>query len=125
MAGVEEALLTTILSRHGVSLEEVELINVKFSLSPALMSKQVEAVIGAFRNFELNQMDIENVPGRCIYIEEEGVPAYDEWIYVANPDLMDRDMLAFRALPNCHAIHHQQPRKKLGNLRWDLQGTSK
>ena len=58
------------------------------------MSKQVDAVIGAFRNFELNQMDIENVPGRCIYIEEEGVPAYDELIYVANPDRMDRDMLA-------------------------------
>ena len=94
VAGVEEALLTTILSRHGVSLDEVELINVNFSLSPALMSKQVDAVIGAFRNFELNQMDIENVPGRCIYIEEEGVPAYDELIYVANADRMDRDMLA-------------------------------
>ena len=84
----------TILSRYGVSLDDVELINVNFSLSPALMSKQVDAVIGAFRNFELNQMDIENVPGRCIYIEEEGVPAYDELIYVVNPDRMDRDMLA-------------------------------
>ena len=94
VAGVEEALLVTILSRYGVSLDDVELINVNFSLSPALMSKQVDAVIGAFRNFELNQMDIENVPGRCIYIEEEGVPAYDELIYVANPDRMDRDMLA-------------------------------
>ena len=83
----------TILSRYGVSLDDVELINVNFSLSPALMSKQVDAVIGAFRNFELNQMDIENVPGRCIYIEEEGVPAYDELIYVANPDRMDKDML--------------------------------
>ncbi len=93
VAGVEEALLVTILSRHGVSLEDVELINVNFSLSPALMSRQVDAVIGAFRNFELNQMDIENVPGRCIYIEEEGVPAYDELIYVANPDRMDKDML--------------------------------
>ena len=94
VAGVEEALLVTILSRYGVSLDDVELINVNFSLSPALMSKQVDAVIGAFRNFELNQMDIENVPGRCIYIEEEGVPAYDELIYVANPDRMDKDMLA-------------------------------
>jgi putative hydroxymethylpyrimidine transport system substrate-binding protein len=27
------------------------------------MSGQVDAVIGAFRNFELNQMDIEGVPG--------------------------------------------------------------
>ena len=94
VAGVEEALLVTILSRHGVSLDDVELINVNFSLSPALMSKQVDAVIGAFRNFELNQMEIENIPGKCFYIEEQGVPSYDELIYVANPDRMDRDTMA-------------------------------
>ncbi len=38
------------------------------------MSGQVDAVIGAFRNFELNQMEIEGVPGRCFYLEEEGLP---------------------------------------------------
>ena len=53
------------------------------------MSGQVDAVIGAFRNFELNQMDIEGVAGRCFYLEEEGIPSYDELIYVANPDRMD------------------------------------
>jgi putative hydroxymethylpyrimidine transport system substrate-binding protein len=94
VAGVEEALLTSILSRHDVALEDVELINVNFSLSPALMSKQVDAVIGAFRNFELNQMDIENVPGKCFYVEEQGVPSYDELIYVANPERMDKDIIA-------------------------------
>ena len=64
-----------------------------FSLSPALMSGQVDAVIGAFRNFELNQMDIEGVAGRCFYLEEEGIPSYDELIYVANPDRMDIDKI--------------------------------
>ena len=58
------------------------------------MSRQVDAVIGAFRNFELNQMEIEGVPGRCFYLEEEGLPAYDELIYVANPETMDRDVIA-------------------------------
>lgn len=94
VAGVEEALLGTVLGTHGVKLDEIEMINVNFSLSPALMSGQVDAVIGAFRNFELNQMDIEEEPGRCFYIEEEGVPAYDELIYVANPDSMDKEKLA-------------------------------
>ncbi|GAB5471877.1 MAG: ABC transporter substrate-binding protein [Rhodospirillales bacterium] len=93
VAGVEEAVLGTILRRHGVALDEVELVNVNFSLSPALMSGQVDAVIGAYRNFELNQMDIEGVPGRCFYVEEEGIPAYDELIYVANPERMDRDVI--------------------------------
>ncbi|WP_171212097.1 ABC transporter substrate-binding protein [Ruegeria sp. HKCCA5426] len=94
VAGVEEAILTAMLNAHGVALDDIELINVNFSLSPSLMTGQVDAVIGAFRNFELNQMDIEGVAGRCFYIEEEGVPPYDELIYVANPDRMDTDMIA-------------------------------
>ena len=93
VAGVEEALLSAILGRHGIALSEVELVNVNWSLSPALMSGQVDAVIGAYRNFELNQMVIEGVPGRCFFVEEEGVPAYDELIYVANPATMDADRI--------------------------------
>ena len=93
VAGVEEALLTGMLARHNVKFSDIELINVNFSLSPALMSGQVDAVIGAFRNFELNQMDIEGVAGRCFYLEEEGIPSYDELIYVANPDRMDIDKI--------------------------------
>ncbi len=93
VAGVEEALLTAILRPHGLDLDDIELVNVNWSLSPSLMSKQVDAVIGAFRNFELNQMDIENVPGRCFYLEEEGLPAYDELIYVANPKMKDDDRI--------------------------------
>ena len=94
VAGVEEAILTAILGKYGVGFDEVELVNVNFSLSPSLMSGQVDAVIGAYRNFELNQMDIEGRRGRCFYIEEEGVPSYDELIYVANPDVMDKDVIA-------------------------------
>ncbi|MEM9708553.1 MAG: ABC transporter substrate-binding protein [Pseudomonadota bacterium] len=94
VAGVEEAILAAVLGKYGVGVDEIELINVNFSLSPSLMSGQVDAVIGAFRNFELNQMDIEGVPGRCFYIEEEGVPPYDELIYVANPERMNPDLIA-------------------------------
>jgi putative hydroxymethylpyrimidine transport system substrate-binding protein len=94
VAGVEEALLGAILKPHGLGMNDIELVNVNWSLSPSLMSKQVDAVIGAFRNFELNQMAIEGIEGRCFYLEEEGLPAYDELIYVANPDDMDKDKIA-------------------------------
>jgi len=94
VAGVEEAVLTAILSPNGLSMDDIELVNVNWSLSPSLMSKQVDAVIGAFRNFELNQMDINGVEGRCFYVEEEGLPSYDELIYVAKPDTMDTDRIA-------------------------------
>lgn len=93
VAGVEEALLTAILGRHDLGMSDIELVNVNWSLSPSLMSGQVSAVIGAYRNFELNQMEIEGIAGRCFYVEEEGVPTYDELIYVANKDTMDTDLI--------------------------------
>jgi putative hydroxymethylpyrimidine transport system substrate-binding protein len=83
VGGFEDALLGAMLNKYGLTLKDVKLINVNFSLSPSLMSGQVDAVIGAYRNFELNQMDLEGRPGRAFYLEEEGVPAYDELIVVA------------------------------------------
>lgn len=93
VSGFEEALLGAMLGQADLTPDDIEMINVNWSLSPSLMSGQVDAVIGAFRNFELNHMDIEGVAGRCFYPEAEGVPTYDELIYVANPDTMDKDML--------------------------------
>lgn len=89
VGGFEDALLGEMLEGEGLSLDDVELINVNFSLSPSILSGEVDAVIGAFRNFELNQMDIVGSPGRAFYPEEHGVPGYDELIMVANNDDLD------------------------------------
>uniref|UniRef100_A0A2A4ZA63 ABC transporter ATP-binding protein n=1 Tax=OCS116 cluster bacterium TaxID=2030921 RepID=A0A2A4ZA63_9PROT len=92
VGGVEDAVLGKMLGNYGLTMDDVTLINVNWSLSPSLMSGQVDAV-QAYRNFELTQMEIEGVKGRCFYVEEEGVPAYDELIYVANPATMDVDKI--------------------------------
>ncbi|MBN2751599.1 MAG: ABC transporter substrate-binding protein [Rhodospirillaceae bacterium] len=84
ISGFEDAILGTMLQSHGLSLKDVTLINVNFALSPALLSRQVDAVIGAFRNFELNQMDLEKHPGIAFYPEENGVPVYDELVYITH-----------------------------------------
>ncbi len=90
VAGLEDALLAGVLEPHGLTMEDVERVNVNWSLSPSLIAGKVDAVIGAFRNFELNQMDIAGHPGRAFYLEEEGVPPYDELIVVAHRDRLDR-----------------------------------
>lgn len=84
VGGFETVLLKVMLEKVGLSISDVKLVNVNFSLSPSLFTGQVDGVIGAFRNFELNQMDIENRPGRPFYVEENGIPAYDELIFIAN-----------------------------------------
>ena len=94
VGGFEDALLGAMLAKHDLSLDDIELINVNFALSPALLAGQVDAVIGAFRNFELNQLDIEGQPGRAFFPEEEGVPAYDELIFIAKNDRLDDPRLA-------------------------------
>jgi putative hydroxymethylpyrimidine transport system substrate-binding protein len=94
VGGFEDALLKAMLERVGLKLDDITLINVNFSLSPALLSGQVDAVIGAYRNFELNQLEIEGYKGRAFYLEEEGVPPYDELILVANRAKLDDPRLA-------------------------------
>ncbi len=89
VGGFEDAMLAAMLARHGLTLDDVKLVNVNFSLSPALLSGQVDAVIGAYRNFELNQLAIEGRKGRAFYVEEEGVPPYDELILIAKSDRLD------------------------------------
>ena len=86
IGGFETVILKVMLESQGLSLDAVKLVNVNFSLSPSLFSKSTDAVIGAFRNFELNQMDIEGRPGRAFYVEEYGIPSYDELILVARRD---------------------------------------
>lgn len=94
VAGVQEVMLNAMLAHHGMAPDDVEQINIGWSISPALMSGQVDGVIGAFRNFELNQLALEGREGRCFYPEAEGIPAYDELIYVADPARMDAALIA-------------------------------
>jgi putative hydroxymethylpyrimidine transport system substrate-binding protein len=89
VGGFEDAVLAAMLKTAGLSLDDVKLVNINFSLSPSLIAGRVDAVIGAFRNFELNQLDIEGKPGIAFYPEENGVPVYDELILVARNDRLD------------------------------------
>ncbi len=89
VGGFEDAVLKAMLAPAGLTLDDITLINVNFSLSPALLSGQVDAVIGAYRNFELNQLAIEGYKGRAFYVEEHGVPPYDELIIIANSGKLD------------------------------------
>ncbi|WP_299816315.1 ABC transporter substrate-binding protein [uncultured Roseibium sp.] len=86
VSGFEDAMLGQMLKSVDLTMDDIELINVNFALSPALMSGQVDAVIGGYRNFELTQIEIEGREGKAFFPEENGVPAFDELIYVVNKD---------------------------------------
>ncbi len=93
VGGFEDALLKEMLAGAGLALSDVKLVNVNFALTPALISGRVDAVIGAFRNFELTQLDLAGSAGLAFFPEEYGVPAYDELILLAHRDAIGDDRL--------------------------------
>jgi putative hydroxymethylpyrimidine transport system substrate-binding protein len=94
VGGFEDALLGRMLASVGLDLSDVTLVNVNFALTPALLSGRVDAVIGAFRNFELTQIALEGEEGRAFFPENHGVPSYEELIYIVGSDRTDDSAVA-------------------------------
>jgi putative hydroxymethylpyrimidine transport system substrate-binding protein len=105
VAGFEEVVMGAMLGSVGLALSDIRLVNVNFGLSSALMSGQVDAIVGGYRNFELHQLDLENRPGRAFFPEQYGLPAYDELIYIAHRDRV-QDPLLRRFIDATEAATH-------------------
>ena len=86
VSGFEDVMLETMLAKAGLTKADVKLVNVNFALSEALISRQVDAVVGGYRNIELVEMKLAGHPGRAFFPEDFDFPAYDELIYVTTPD---------------------------------------
>ncbi|MCO5228346.1 MAG: ABC transporter substrate-binding protein [Thermomicrobiales bacterium] len=85
MAGVpsDEAYLATILENVGLSLDDVETVNVGYDLMPAILSERADAVIGVYWTHETILAEHEGYPVRYFRVEEHGVPDYYELVIVA------------------------------------------
>jgi putative hydroxymethylpyrimidine transport system substrate-binding protein len=86
--GFDDLLLRTMMKTVGLSDKDVTLVNINFALTVSLVSGRVDAVVGAFRNFELTELELVGKKGRAFFPEEHGVPTYDELIYVVKSERM-------------------------------------
>ncbi len=88
IAGVpsDEAYLDTILRHNGLSMEDVEVVNVGFDLLPAVLSGRADAAIGIYWTHETILAEREGTPVRYFRIEEQGVPDYYELVLVAGEE---------------------------------------
>lgn len=86
LEGYDTAILGNMLATANLSLDDIKLVNIQFAIANSLMSKQVDAVIGGYRNYEPFQMQENGVASKMFYPEDYGVPLYDEMILVAHPD---------------------------------------
>ena len=84
VAGVEEALIGTMLHSVGLTLADVTLVNVNFNLVTSLMSHEVDAVIGTYRTYEDIQLAQAGLKPVIFLPEDYGVPPSDELIILSN-----------------------------------------
>ncbi|HYN90686.1 MAG TPA: ABC transporter substrate-binding protein, partial [Thermoleophilaceae bacterium] len=98
-AGIDyqHAYLQTVLRDAGVDPSSVKELGVGFSLTPALLTGKVDAVLGAFWNYEGTELRLRGKRPRIIRIEDAGVPTYNELVLVANEDALERDGDKIRA----------------------------
>ncbi len=86
VGGADDALLKGMLASVGLKPSDVSVTEVNFQLEQALMSHQVDAIIGGMRNYELIDLDQRGFKARAFYPEEHGVPLYDELVVLARND---------------------------------------
>lgn len=83
-SGLSSIMLRTALAKTGIKTHEVELINIKYNLTQALLSKNVDAVTGMMRNFEVPQIEMTGKKVITFFPEEHGIPNYSVLIFVAH-----------------------------------------
>lgn len=93
MSGVGTAILDTMLKNHGVNPSTVKYIDVHYNLVQALLSKKVDAISGIGRNFEVPEMKQKGFQIRTFYPENNGVPAFDALIFLANRNAVSQPKL--------------------------------
>ncbi|MEI8055504.1 MAG: ABC transporter substrate-binding protein [bacterium] len=111
--GIDNILLATMLKSVGLNISDIELINVKFDLTQALLTGKIDGFTGGMRNFEPIVMELAGKPVRTFYPEKYGFPPYDELILVTNKNkINDPNLIKFtRALKQGVDYLQKNPRK--------------
>ena len=91
VAPLYEVLFQAVAAAAGLQTSDYELFRVGFNLVPPLLSGQVDAVIGAFRNYEAIQIELEGKAVGIMPLEENGIPDFYELVIIANAQAVERN----------------------------------
>ena len=81
-----EGLLATMLETDGLTVDDIELIDIGFALTQSLAAGSVDAVVGAYWTHESILLELESMPVNVMRMEDWGVPDFYELVLVASED---------------------------------------
>jgi ABC-type nitrate/sulfonate/bicarbonate transport system substrate-binding protein len=77
-------IVTAMVTHDGGSMRSVRMVNIGYSLLPALLAKKVDAVVGVYWTWEAIQARAKGDPVNVMRVERWGVPNYCELVLVAS-----------------------------------------
>jgi len=93
----QEELLADVLAEAGLTLADVEVEKVEYSLVPALASGRADAIFGGSWNVEGIELDARGLEPVITRVEDLDLPAYKELILIARRDRLTKDPESIRA----------------------------
>jgi putative hydroxymethylpyrimidine transport system substrate-binding protein len=85
----QQAYLDTILDKARVEKSSVDVVNVGVNLVPAMISKKVDATLGAFWNYEGVDLERRDRKPVILRMEDLGVPTYAELVFATRRTSLD------------------------------------
>ena len=93
--GLMDALMQAFARINGI--ENVRLVNVGFTIVPALTSGQVDAVMGPFKTYETVTMAAKGLEADYFELERWGIPDYDELVFICGSNTLQKKKTAVQA----------------------------
>ncbi len=96
IAPLYEVLFEAVAQNAGLKPSDYTLYRVGFNLVPPLLTGQMDAVIGAFRNYEAIQIELEGKAVGIFPLEKNGVPDFYELVIITNSRKIGQDPATVR-----------------------------
>ncbi len=84
-------ILQSILEGQGLTIDDVNLVDVGFDLVPALLSSRVDAVIGAVWSHESILIELEGEGVNILKFQDWGIPEYHELVLVTSEKYLEEN----------------------------------
>ena len=84
VTGFADAMVDQMMRSAGATGAGVRMVNVGFDLVPALLSHNVDAVAGAYRNYERVQIELQGQAAGTFEPERYGVPPFYELVLITS-----------------------------------------
>ena len=88
---LSESLVYTMMQAVGVSIDDVEMVNVGFELMSSMTTGNVDATIGCLVNHEVPELEHEGFEVNYFSVSDYGIPNYYEGVFLANNDMIENE----------------------------------